>query len=91
MPVYVDNYGELTGRNFGRMKMSHMMADSMQELLEMCDKIGVNRKWIQYAGTEKEHFDICLSKRKKAIQFGAVELTIREMSDFFKKRRVLKT
>jgi hypothetical protein len=32
----------------------------------MADKIGVDRKWLQAAGTKREHFDICLSKRALA-------------------------
>lgn len=75
--VYIDNFNA----PFGRMRMCHMIADTTQELLEMVDKIGVARKWIQYAGTDKEHFDICLSKKELAIKFGAKEVTWREMSE----------
>lgn len=56
------------------MMMCHMMADTTEELLAMVDAIGVQRKWIQYPGTNKEHFDICKSKRARAIQFGAIEV-----------------
>lgn len=87
MAVYVDNFYEATGRNFGRMKMSHMVADTSQELLEMIDKIGVQRKWIQYAGTYNEHFDICLSKRKLAVKNGAKEINFREYAEFVNKRK----
>ncbi len=69
MAVYVDNF-EIS---FGRMKMSHMVADSTEELLQMVDKIRVQRKWIQKAGTNLEHFDIALSKKKLAVQNGAIE------------------
>jgi hypothetical protein len=70
MAVYVDNFQA----EFGRMKMCHMNADTTEELLQMADKIGVQRKWIQYAGTGREHFDIALGKRKLAIQNGAIEV-----------------
>jgi len=59
--------------------MCHMIADSTEELLEMADKIGVKRKWIQWAGTPKEHFDICLSKRAMAVLQGAEEISQREL------------
>lgn len=59
---------------FGRMMMCHMMADTTEELIKMADAIGVQRKWIQYPGTPKEHFDICKSKRAKAISLGAIEV-----------------
>ena len=75
MSVYVDNMRA----SLGRMVMCHMIADSTDELLAMADKIGVQRKWIQKAGTNREHFDICGSKRKLAVQFGAKEVTTREL------------
>ena len=76
MAVYVDNMQA----GFGRMTMCHMIADTTEELLNMCDKIGVQRKWIQDYGTSREHFDICLSKRKLAIKHGAIEITMRELA-----------
>lgn len=74
--VYVDNMD--TG--FGRMKMSHMVADSTEELLQMVDNIGVQRKWIQKQGTNLEHFDICLSKKKLAVQYGAIQKPMMELA-----------
>ena len=71
---------------FGRMTMAHLTADSSQELLEMVDKIGVQRKWIQYAGTYKEHFDICRSKRLLAIQNGAIEINHKEETRLLKEK-----
>lgn len=86
MAVYVDNFYELTGRNFGRMKMSHLIADTSAELLRMVDAIGVQRKWIQHAGTLGEHFDICLAKRAKAVKCGAVEINAREYAKMIEAR-----
>jgi len=63
-----------------------MIADFPEELLEMVDRIGVQRCWIQKAGTYAEHFDICLSKRKLAVKAGAVEVTSKELV----KRMILK-
>jgi len=67
MTVYVD-HAELP---FGRMLMNHLVADSTEELNAMADEIGVKRKWIQEAGTSREHFDICNEKRTLALQHGA--------------------
>ena len=75
MSVYVDDMEA----GFGRMKMCHMIADSHDELIAMADKIGVARKWIQYPGTPREHFDICLAKKKLAVSAGAIEITWAEL------------
>jgi hypothetical protein len=52
MAVYVDNYNA----PFRRMVMCHMAADTHDELISMAKAIGVNKKWIQSAGTAKETF-----------------------------------
>lgn len=75
------------GGNFGRMKMSHMVADTTNELLEMVDKIGVQRKWIQHPGAYDEHFDVCMSARKKALAAGAKEINFREYAIFCNNRK----
>ena len=68
--------------------MCHMLADTTEELLEMADRIGVARKWIQNAGTHSEHFDISLSKRKLAVAAGAKEITMREAGQIIRQRRL---
>ncbi|QDP53926.1 MAG: hypothetical protein GOVbin2937_3 [Prokaryotic dsDNA virus sp.] len=83
MAVYVDNMQA----QFGRMKMCHMIADSTEELLAMADRIGVARKWIQSAGTAREHFDIAMSKRALAVEAGAVEVTMKELARMTRARR----
>lgn len=75
MAVYIDDINH----PYGRMIMNHMIADTQEELLAMVDKIGVNRKWIQDKGTYREHFDICLGKKKLAIKNGAIEVNMREL------------
>lgn len=54
--------------------MCHMLADSVEELHAMADRIGIQRKWFQ-----GDHYDICLSKRKLAVEAGAVECSSREI------------
>ena len=56
-----------------------MVADTPLELLQMADTIGVARRWLQHAGTEREHFDICQSKRVLAVKAGAIPITQREL------------
>jgi hypothetical protein len=95
MTVYVDDmYLYPVGRfvQSGRqLRMSHLMADTTEELLAMVDTIGVQRKWIQHAGTPSEHFDIAMTKRALAIKAGAIPVTMREMSAYqLAKRKGLK-
>ncbi|WP_138423691.1 DUF4031 domain-containing protein [Maritimibacter alexandrii] len=84
MTVYVDTMRA----RFGRMTMCHMIADSNAGLIAMADRIGVQRKWIQNAGTYREHFDIALSKRKLAIEAGAVEVSMVELGRILRARRM---
>jgi len=81
--VYVDDMEA----PYGRMKMCHMMADTPEELLAMAYKIGVDKKWIQKAGTIYEHFDVAMSKKKLAIEAGAKQITRREVGAILKERR----
>lgn len=85
MAVYVDDMNA----QYGRMKMSHLLADSDQELHEMASKIGVARKWWQSPEkTSGSHYDICLSKKVLAIQFGAIEITWRQAGAMNSRRKV---
>ena len=84
MTVYVDDMRA----PFGRMLMCHMLADTTEELLAMADRIGVARKWIQYPGTTREHFDIALGKRALAVAAGAKEITWREAGRMQRERRL---
>ena len=74
MSVYVDHYFA----QYGRMQMSHMIADTLIELHEMADKIGVARRWFQEHASIP-HYDICKSKRTLAIKSGAVPIERQEL------------
>lgn len=75
MAVYVDNMRA----KFGRMIMCHCLADTEEELFDMMDKIGVDRKWYQTKNGNL-HFDISLSMRAKAVKLGAIEITWKQAS-----------
>lgn len=69
MTVYVDD----VRHKFGNMVMCHMWADTLDELLSMADKIGVQRKWLQQPPKASwVHFDIAASKKALALHAGAV-------------------
>lgn len=88
MTIYVDDMYLYPIGQFGRMKMSHLIASTTEELVAMAHAIGVNPKWIQHAGTPGEHFDIAIVKRELAIAAGAVPITMRQTAAMCKRRRV---
>lgn len=71
MSTYVDSWNA----KYRGMIMCHVIADSHEELLNLMDKIEVKRKWIQNENSYREHFDICLSKKKLAIKNGTIEIS----------------
>lgn len=73
MSVYVDAaIWPMRGYGGRRMVMCHMIADSLDELHAMADSIGIHRRWFQDKASA-QHYDICKSKRIKAVELGAVE------------------
>lgn len=84
MSVYVDDMRA----QFGTLVMCHMVADSHEELVAMADRIKVQQKCIQKAGTIYEHFDICLSKRALAVKLGARQITMKELGRMLHGRRI---
>jgi hypothetical protein len=54
-----------------------MIADTLDELHEMADAIGIARKWFQ-GDSSFPHYDICKAKRALAIEKGAIELSRRD-------------
>lgn len=84
MTVYVDNMCAVRGKSV----MCHMVADTDEELLAMAKKIGVSPRWHQHPGTPRSHFDVCLTKRRMAVQNGAVEITQRQFNNMVFERKV---
>lgn len=68
MAVYVDQ----AEHPFKGMLMCHMLADTLEELHEMAERIGMRREWFQPYSTP--HYDVCKSMRKLALAYGAIEI-----------------
>ena len=70
MSVYVDR----VRLGFGPLVMCHMIADSLDELHAMADRIGVQRRWFQSAPPASfPHYDVSQSKRAMARDLGAID------------------
>jgi hypothetical protein len=65
--------------------MSHMIADTEEELHAMAAKIGVARSWFQPGGGG--HYDVSMSKRELAIREGAKAITLRELAGIIRRTR----
>lgn len=86
MTVYVD---DMQAR-YRRMIMCHMLADTDEELHAMASAIGVARKWHQKPGTPHSHYDICMSKKAKAIKLGAKQIGRKEVAELVNKKRLVR-
>jgi len=75
LTVYVDDMFKYPMGQFGRMKMSHMMADTDDELHAMAAKIGLRRVWFQ-----GDHYDVAMGARSKAVAAGAREITLKQLA-----------
>ncbi len=67
--------------------MCHMVADTSEELVLMAERIGVGMRWLQHPGADKEHFDVCKSKRALAVAAGAQEVTSRRIVEVIRRKR----
>jgi hypothetical protein len=68
MTVYIDD----VGHRFKHMIMCHMWADTLDELLQMAEAVGIAAKWLQ--GPPKSswlHFDIPVDLKPEVINRGA--------------------
>lgn len=89
MAVYIDK----ANIKYKRMIMCHMIADSYEELHDMAKKIGMKSSWFQN-NASFPHYDVCLMRKKKALEYGAIEVSRKElvikMREFRKKYNIKK-
>lgn len=80
MTVYVDD-----ARNrHGRMLMSHMAADTPEELDDMARHLGLRPEWVHDGGIR--HYDVSQTKRSEAIKAGAHAVATRGLVKRFRPR-----
>ena len=68
------------------MKMSHLLADTDEELHAFASKLGISRNYHQCKKSNHSHYDICQSKRGQAIHLGALILSRRELALLLRSR-----
>ena len=70
MTVYVDDMRMRKRLGQRPAKWSHLFADSVEELHEFAERIGLKRIWFQDSPTEP-HYDVTETRRLAAIAAGA--------------------
>lgn len=58
---------------------SHLLSDlpgdeGRRELVAFAERLGLDRAWLQNAGTPTEHFDVTEPTRQQALRYGAVPI-----------------
>jgi len=70
MSVYIDR----VNLSYGSMVMCHMIADSLDELHAMAQRLGLKRAWFQEPPKASfPHYDVAQSKKALALKLGAIE------------------
>jgi hypothetical protein len=83
MTVYIDDTYRYAIGQFRGMNMSHMIADTDDELHVMAAHIGMKREWHQ-----GDHYDVPLPRRAHAITLGAVAITWRQCGAMRRRREI---
>jgi len=65
------------------MLMSHMAADTLEELHQMAQSVGVAKRHFQNK-EGKPHYDICKQNKLKAIELGAIEVNDRQIIELYR-------
>lgn len=71
MAIYVD---DMNAPYRGEI-ISHLVADTREELLQAANQLGIDLATIQRPNTPWEHFDIPENSKQEAISIGAQEVT----------------
>ena len=81
MSIYIDQsvdygYGAVKEVPYARY-WCHMFADTVEELHEFANRIGMKREWFQ-EDSKIPHYDLTKSRRNIAMRNGAIEISTKE-------------
>lgn len=82
MAVYVDSLRDYGWRHG---PSCHLIADTVDELIEFAVGIGLRPEWFQPRSSP--HFDLTAEGRRLAVEYGAIEVTQRELIGIIRKIR----
>lgn len=78
MSVYVDDLTPcIPNKNWRWTESCHLIADSLDELHEFANRIGMKRAWFQN-DSRLPHYDLNKNRRAIAVRMGVVEIDRRE-------------
>ena len=69
------------------MSMSHLLADSTEELEAIAAELGLKAEWMQHRGEPSEHYDVSQSVKRRALKLGAVQVKPRDLVAIIRARR----
>ena len=76
MPAYVDDLQEthiqVSLGKWPYREFCHLTADTIRELHDMAERIGLKREWFQ-PHRSYPHYDLTKNKRTQAVKAGAIE------------------
>jgi hypothetical protein len=86
MACYVDTVRSYPDAGFRFTEFCHLLADERQELHLMADALGVPRRFFQ-DHRWRWHYDLPEHLRVRAVELGAVEVTMGQVGSLLKARR----
>jgi hypothetical protein len=86
MTVYVDTLRSYPEAGLRFTEFCHLLADTRDELHEMADELGLQRRFFQ-DHPWRWHYDVPAHVRADAIRLGAHEVTVHEVGALLRARR----
>lgn len=86
MACYVDALQHYPDAGLRFDRFCHLLADTRDELHDMADALGIPRRYFQ-DHPWRWHHDLPAPLREQAIEFGAQEITLREVAVLLRRRR----